>query len=62
MIDIGRKNAKPIVSRRGFLQGAASTASVAMLSQGLCRLAYARDERHEGHDGQHEEGCPGDHK
>lgn len=53
---------KPIVNRRVFLQSAGSTASVAMFGQGLWRLAHASDERHEGHEGEHESGCPRDHE
>src|SRR6266853_2363273 len=62
MFEVGTKNMKPMLSRRVFLQSAGSTASVAMLGQGLWRLAYARDERHEGNEGEDEDRCPGDRK
>lgn len=54
----------PVVSRRRFVQGAASTASVAMLGHGMWRFAYARDnDGNDGHAGKREEeACRGERK
>jgi tyrosinase len=60
MTRLGSKKTKQVVSRRGFLEGAASTASLAMLGLGLGRFAFARSEGHKGHEREHEELCPAD--